>query len=125
MLSLGQKIAVEVEERDAVDVELKPGEFSLHHGHIFHGSQANRSDDRRIGFAIRYITPQMKQISGEKPFAHLVAGEDTISNFLPLGPPTDIMQQQDLENAWRTNRITEQFFYAGAQELGRRTDSKQ
>jgi len=119
MLSRGQEIAVEVEEADAVDVVLNPGEFSLHHGHIFHSSKANGSQDRRIGFAIRYITPRMKQVSGQKPFAQLVAGEDPMGNFLALTPPTAIMQQQDLENAWRTMRIQEPVFYEGLAESDR------
>ena len=99
---------------------MQAGEFSLHHGHIFHASKANCSKDRRIGFAIRYITPDMRQVAGEKPFAHLVAGEDTIGNFLPAPPPIGVMQQDDLENALRTTAIREQFFYEGAEKPGRR-----
>ena len=62
----------------------------------------------------------MRQVSGEKPFAHLVAGEDTIGNFLPVPPPIGVMQKEDLENALRTTEIREKFFYEGAEKLGRR-----
>ena len=81
MLSRGQEIAVEVDEKEAIDVILQPGQMSLHHGRLFHGSRANRSEDRRIGLAIRYITPAMRQSSGVKTFVHLVAGEDRYGHF--------------------------------------------
>ena len=38
MLSRGQEIAVDVDEAQAVDLALRPGEFSLHHVAIVHGS---------------------------------------------------------------------------------------
>ena len=59
LLSHGQEIAVEVDERDAVDVQLRSGEMSLHHVDIVHGSNANRSDRARTGFIVRYTTPRM------------------------------------------------------------------
>jgi hypothetical protein len=39
--------------------------MSLHHVRMVHGSPANRSDDRRIGFAIRYIPTYVRQIAGD------------------------------------------------------------
>jgi ectoine hydroxylase-related dioxygenase (phytanoyl-CoA dioxygenase family) len=57
MLSHGQEIAAEVNETDAVDVVLRPGEMSLHHVDIIHGSNANHSSAPRTGFIIRYTTP--------------------------------------------------------------------
>lgn len=46
LLSRGQAL-VDVDESTAVDLVLKPGEFSIHHGHLFHSSEPNTSDDRR------------------------------------------------------------------------------
>src|SRR5580704_19448630 len=54
-LSRGQEIAVEVNEADAVDLCLQPGQISLHHVGIVHGSNVNRSSKPRIGVAVRYI----------------------------------------------------------------------
>ena len=48
MLSRGQEIAVEVDEDHAVDLVLQPGQMSLHHVKIFHGSRQNRAADRRL-----------------------------------------------------------------------------
>src|SRR5712691_10644265 len=56
LLSRGQEVMVDVDEAKAVDIVLHPGEMSLHHVRMFHGSPPNRSDDRRIGYAIRYIS---------------------------------------------------------------------
>ena len=61
---------VEVDEAAAVDLVLQPGEMSLHHVKLIHGSNPNRSDDRRIGFAIRYIPTSVRQTAGAEDSAH-------------------------------------------------------
>jgi hypothetical protein len=81
LLSRGQEIAVEVGEEQAVDIVLMPGQMSLHHVKIFHGSFQNRSDDRRIGFAIRYIPPHVRQVVGSADSAMLVRGSDPNGYF--------------------------------------------
>ncbi len=120
MLTRGQEIAVRVDEDEAVDVVLKPGQMSLHHGRLFHGSRANVSDDRRIGLAIRYITPGMRQTSGAKTFTHLVAGEDRYGHFQLLPPPSGVMTERDMEIARRVVQMNDEFLYSGAAELGKR-----
>src|SRR3989441_12413164 len=62
LLSRGQEVAVEVDEAHAVPCLLEPGEMSLHHIKLVHGSEPNRSDHRRIGFAIRYIPTHVRQV---------------------------------------------------------------
>lgn len=81
LLTRGQEIAVEVDEDAAVLVELKPGQASLHHVLLFHGSAPNQSGDRRIGFAIRYIPTDVRQIAGERDSATLVRGVDQYHHF--------------------------------------------
>jgi non-heme Fe2+,alpha-ketoglutarate-dependent halogenase len=91
LLTRGQEIAVEVNEADAVCVELKPGQASLHHVMLAHGSAPNRSGDRRIGYAIRYIPTYIRQIAGERDSATLVRGVDTHGNFeLEPAPEADL-----------------------------------
>jgi ectoine hydroxylase-related dioxygenase (phytanoyl-CoA dioxygenase family) len=87
LLTRGQEIAVEVDEAKAVYAELKPGQGSLHHVLLFHGSAPNQSDDRRIGLAIRYIPTHIKQAVGTRDWATLVRGVDTHNNFLPEPRP--------------------------------------
>jgi non-heme Fe2+,alpha-ketoglutarate-dependent halogenase len=80
LLSRGQEIAVEVDAGAAVDCILKPGEMSLHHVKLVHGSEPNRSADRRIGLAIRYIPTDIKQLK-VRDSATLVRGVDRYQNF--------------------------------------------
>jgi len=50
LLSIQQDIAVSSHlETKAVDIELKAGQASFHHGLVIHGSQPNQSDRRRCG----------------------------------------------------------------------------
>ena len=88
-LSRGQEIAVEVDEAQAVCLSLQPGEMSLHHIWIVHGSNANTSSIPRIGLAIRYVSPEVKQDSPGKPHALLVRGRDDYGHFELMNPPTD------------------------------------
>jgi hypothetical protein len=87
LLSRGQEIAVEVDRSMAVDVVLQPGEMSLHHVRIFHGSDPNRSAVRRTGFAIRYIPTRIAQTEGPRTSAFLVRGTDRYGHFDPEPVP--------------------------------------
>jgi hypothetical protein len=81
LLSRGQEIMVDVDERRAVMLELAAGEMSLHHVRLIHGSDPNPSDARRIGFAIRYIPTYVRQVAGSHDAATLVRGEDRYHHF--------------------------------------------
>ena len=87
MLSQGQEIAVEVDDEEATDIVLEPGQCSLHHGMLFHSSGPNTSADRRIGVAIRYVNPNARQVDGSKEHALLVRGVDRERNFIHFAPP--------------------------------------
>lgn len=87
LLSRGQEIAVEVDEAQAVALELQPGEMSLHHVRLIHGSEPNQSNRRRIGFAIRYLPTHVRQVVGARDSATLVRGVDTYGHFLPEQRP--------------------------------------
>ena len=86
LLSRGQEVRVDVDESEAVDVELAPGEMSLHHVRIVHGSNPNPTDVPRIGFVVRYVAAHCRQIGGRVPAA-LVRGEDRYGHFDPLPCP--------------------------------------
>lgn len=81
LLSRGQEVAVDVDARKAVMLELEPGEISLHHVRLVHGSAPNPSDDRRIGYAIRYIPTDVQQIADKSDWATLVRGTDRFNHF--------------------------------------------
>ena len=97
LLSRGQEIAVDVDEDAAVDVALRPGQLSLHHGRMFHASGPNRSDDRRIGFAIRYITPAVEQHVSPHDYAMLARGRDTHGNFRLIDGPAEDLSPEALK----------------------------
>ncbi|MBU3738095.1 MAG: phytanoyl-CoA dioxygenase family protein [Rhodoferax sp.] len=80
-LSRGQEIAVPVDESAAIDMALAPGQMSMHHLWIVHGSRANQTSVPRIGLAIRYVSPRVRHSSGNRPWAMLVRGQDTWGHF--------------------------------------------
>jgi len=80
LLSRGQEIAVEVDTSKAVGIALRAGEMSLHHIKLVHGSEPNRSADRRIGLAIRYIPTYVRQTK-VRDAAMLVRGTDKYGHF--------------------------------------------
>jgi hypothetical protein len=75
MLPAREVVAGDVDERQAIDIVLKPGEMSLHHPLTIHNSQPNRSRLRRLGYAIRYVPGYVSQ-RGERGTATLVRGRD-------------------------------------------------
>ncbi|HVL55664.1 MAG TPA: phytanoyl-CoA dioxygenase family protein [Burkholderiaceae bacterium] len=91
LLTRGQEVAVDVDPSQAVRLDLQPGEMSLHHVRLVHGSPPNPSDDRRIGFAIRYIPTSVRQLHGEDS-AMLVRGVDTYRSFEHEPVPSMDMQ---------------------------------
>ncbi len=118
LLSRGQEIAVEVNESDAVDVILQPGQASLNHGHLFHASGPNRTDDRRIGASIRYIQPSMKQKSGDRSLVAHVSGEDRYGHFKVAGSPKGRLLESDFELCRQDVAIKRRVLYEGAQQAG-------
>jgi ectoine hydroxylase-related dioxygenase (phytanoyl-CoA dioxygenase family) len=55
-LTLNQRLAATTfDEAGAVDLELQPGEMSLHDVYMIHGAKENRSSKRRTGVALRYM----------------------------------------------------------------------
>ena len=55
-LTLQQRLAGGAfDESAAVDIELEPGQMSLHDVYMIHGAAANTSTQRRTGLALRYL----------------------------------------------------------------------
>jgi non-heme Fe2+,alpha-ketoglutarate-dependent halogenase len=91
MLRRNKEIQVEVDADKAVALILKPGEMSLHQARLVHGSDPNPSSQRRIGLAVRYISPKVRQTSGMADTATLVRGKDSGGHFeLTPRPTTDM-----------------------------------
>lgn len=114
LLTRGQEVAVDVDESKAVTIELQPGEISLHHVRLVHGSPANLSNDRRIGFAIRYIPTSVSQIAGADS-ATLVRGVDTFHHFDPEPRPSKDMQPEFVTLHRQITERNAQILYRGTQ----------
>lgn len=114
LLSRGQEIAVDVDESEAVTVVLGPGQATFHHGRLFHASGPNVSSDRRIGVAIRYIDPAMKQVDGEKPLARHVAGSDRFGHFRLTDGPRGRLSDIDFERCHADLELRESFLFKDA-----------
>jgi ectoine hydroxylase-related dioxygenase (phytanoyl-CoA dioxygenase family) len=67
-----------------VDVILRPGEMSLHDADIPHGSRPNQSDEKRVGFVVRFITPEV-QARDVRPLVVLARGH--VGAQFELFPP--------------------------------------
>ncbi len=80
-LRMNREISVALDEASAVDLELAPGEMSVH-GRIVHGSRRNRSARRRVGYAAMYIPPQVEMGVGSLTSASLVRGEDRYGHYV-------------------------------------------
>jgi non-haem Fe2+, alpha-ketoglutarate-dependent halogenase len=119
LLSRGQEIAVKVDLDKAVDVVLEPGQMSLHHVLLFHGSEPNRSALPRVGYAIRYVPTHIHQKAGIRESATLVRGVDEHRHF-----DHEQVPQADLHPAATAHHkevIDRQLkiLYAGAVKAGR------
>lgn len=92
MLAKGQSIEG-MDEGKAVCMELRAGEFSLHHERMAHASGPNRGADRRIGFAFFYIPTHVRSLIGRRQ-ATLVRGVDTFGHW-----DADCVPRVDLDPA--------------------------
>ena len=71
ILTRGQFVK-NVDEKKAENLILKPGEMSIHHGSVIHGSKPNKSKQRRIGFALQsYCSHSINQIIGKNIWLHI------------------------------------------------------
>ena len=96
----GERIRMDVDESAAVDIVLRPGEMSLHHTNIVHGSKPNGSDGPRIGFIVRFVTSRTPNRDRAVVQAR---GDGDCSHLKLASPPVN----EDLEAAvaaWRSAR---------------------
>ncbi|MEU7863187.1 phytanoyl-CoA dioxygenase family protein [Nonomuraea sp. NPDC049141] len=76
MLFSYEEISGEVDEAQAVELTLSAGRFSLHHMAIVHGSAANHSAGRRMGYSITYLNPAKVRHHARRTHGLLVRGRE-------------------------------------------------
>jgi hypothetical protein len=117
LLTRGQEVMLKVDETKAVDIVLKPGEISLHHVRIIHGSPPNAADHRRIGYAIRYMPTRVRQLSPVRDSAMLVRGVDQYNYFdHDPSPKSEFDADAVAYHAALIERQTK-ILYAGAEKM--------
>lgn len=85
----GQQITVPLDERRAVAMPLKAGEFSMHHGLTPHRSGPNVTNHRRVGLGLNFIPTSAKPVGKFKTGGMLVRGVDRYGHFEPMKPPAE------------------------------------
>ena len=89
LLSRGQVVKTDVDESQTVLAPLAPGEMSMHHVRVIHGSEPNLTGDRRIGMVLRYCATDVRQTKAEGDRAILVKGVDNHRHFEMIPRPRE------------------------------------
>ena len=87
LLSRGQTIQHKLDYTQYVMMPLRAGQISLHHTHLVHSSEPNRTGQRRIGIGVSYIPTHCRLINDVRVTAALVRGHDEFGNFDPEPRP--------------------------------------
>ena len=114
ILTRGQVIP-EVDKSKAIDLILEPGEMSIHHGAIIHGSQPNNSDQRRIGFSLQsYVPPSIKQVVGRNIWTHIRGKKRQDNDGIELDRPKYNMDPITVEQRRVAEENLSKILYKGA-----------
>lgn len=115
ILTRGQVVR-DVDESTAVDLILRPGQMSLHHAEVIHGSQPNLGSDRRIGFAMQaYMPPEARQVIGENYWLD-IRGENVREESIALRRPLYDMDAQGVADRKLANDNWADILYQGAEK---------
>jgi ectoine hydroxylase-related dioxygenase (phytanoyl-CoA dioxygenase family) len=90
MLSHGQTVKVELDGWVTVNDVLQPGQMSLHHALLAHGSGPNRTAMPRVGMCIRYLPGTIRYTDGPPISAMLVRGRHAGNLILEDPPEADL-----------------------------------
>ena len=117
LLTRGQTIN-NVPKEKTTPLVLTAGQMSLHHPTTVHGSELNKSDDRRIGFVIQsYIGTNVRQILG-KNSVQLARGIDNYNFHEKIKRTKLLMNEKDLKLKKKENDNLQEIFYKGAPKKG-------
>lgn len=87
MLGAREAVQHEIDTSAAVHMALRPGQMSLHHPLVLHGSGRNAAADRRLGFVIRFVPAHIRQEGGT---VTLVRGRNLSQMPLEIAPEGEI-----------------------------------
>ena len=75
LLSYSQNLEKFIKYNKPLIIDLKAGEFSIHHINTVHGSGVNNSKNYRMGYAIRYVSSDTQHQEEDNDFATHVSGK--------------------------------------------------
>ena len=117
LLTRGQTVN-NVPKEKTTPLILEAGQMSLHHPTVVHGSDLNKSDDRRIGFVIQsYIGANVKQILG-KNSVQIARGEDKFNFHEKISRTKSLMNKNDIKLKKKENDYLQEIFYSGSSKKG-------
>ena len=120
MLTRGQSI-FEIDESQAVNIEVDTGEAVFFNYRIAHASHPNRSQQRRIGIAVRYIPPGVKQLKSDWDSATLIRGRDEFGHFIHEPEPEFDFDPTAVEFHRKSNENYMNILYSGTEWTTHRT----
>jgi len=113
ILTRGQSIQ-QVDASAAVDLVLAPGQMSLHHCKVIHGSQPNHGPQRRVGFALQgYVPAAGRQYLGANLWMPM-RGNFMKDDFIELRRPVADMDPAGVAERQRANQNWADILYQGA-----------
>ena len=116
ILTRGQVIQ-NVDESRAVDLILEPGEMSIHHGAVIHGSQPNKGNQRRIGFSLQsYMPNDVSQVVGRNIWTHVRGQKREDKDGLMLDRPRFNMDPTTVAQRKLANDNLSSILYKGSKE---------
>ena len=118
LLTRGQTVK-NVPKEKTTPLILEAGQMSLHHPTVVHGSELNKSNDRRIGFVIQsYIGTNVKQVLG-KNSVQLARGVDKFNYHEIIGRPQNLLDEKDIKLKKQENDNLQEIFYTGSDKKGK------
>lgn len=114
MLTRGQELKIDLNERTAAAMTLEPGQVSLHNVRCAHGSGPNSTDDRRIGLSMHFMPTHTRQLLVEWDSATLVRGVDEFGHFEHAPRPSRDFDPDIEDFRQRAGAALREIVYAGA-----------
>lgn len=115
ILTRGQTVT-EVDESAAVDLELRPGQMSLHHPWLVHGSRPNRTANRRVGIAMQsYLGADVRPVGGDY-YVVPVQGAAPHESFISAPLPAAAVDPAAVTVRANANAALSSVLYRGAEQ---------
>ncbi|MFK8077622.1 MAG: phytanoyl-CoA dioxygenase family protein [Granulosicoccus sp.] len=116
ILTRGQRVN-NVDESQAVHLILKPGQMSVHHCEAVHGSQPNKSSQRRIGFALQsYMQHDVRQTIGLNQWMHCRGEKRRDDDLVELRRPRYDLDPLSMADREAASKNYADILYNGAKQ---------